>query len=204
MHRPSSFLSYASRASTCQHLEGVHRLRLISTCLLKPSIPFWRRACESEVARCSAVSSEEIRFSNPSLTRRRHFAICCLSLCKADGKDIRANGRVFYRMEVSFQSQKCGFAKGSHRHARAHTHDATFEIVRSRTDTANSSRFFIPTWSSGRRALPAARTGRERSESFNRATHPVTPVKRFLSCQSSVATCSSRVSARWRVYCTSG
>lgn len=62
------FLSYASRASAYQHLEGVQRLRLISTCLLKPSIPFWRRARERARSPDAPISSGEIRFSNPSLT----------------------------------------------------------------------------------------------------------------------------------------
>lgn len=166
---PSSFLSYASRASTYQHLESVRLLRLISMCLLKPSIPFWQRACEKARSPDASISSEKKFDLAIRLLRRRHFAICCLSLCTG-GKDTR---EVFRRVEAA-QKTPVQCAKRLPKSVRSH-----IPPTRPPPPCRSSSRCVL----------------RVRRESFNRATHPVTPAKRFLSCQSSVATCSSRVSA---------
>lgn len=45
-HTKLFYLICLSRAPTYEHLGGVHRLRLIPMCLLKPSVPFRRRAWE--------------------------------------------------------------------------------------------------------------------------------------------------------------
>lgn len=184
---PSSFLSHASRAvSTYQHLEGVHRLRLISMCLLKPSAPFRRRVLRAEVARCSH-SLEEIRFSNPSLGTVVFYDVdilqfCCLFLCTPRRKGQCDNDRELLRRQSTLQSSALKAAR-----------EASSKIVRSDIPLMKQRvRLSV------RSPLALA------SDSFNRRTHPVIPLKRFLSCQSSVATCSSRVSAGWRVYCTSG
>lgn len=106
---PSSFLSRACRAaSTYQHLEGVHRLRLIPMCLLKPSASFRRRILRAEVARCSH-SLEEIRFSNPSLGTVVSCDVdilqfCCLFLCAPRRKGHCDNDRELLRRESTLQS----------------------------------------------------------------------------------------------------